>query len=222
MKKLYEPWEVFGNMILIEELLPVQKKWWNRERRVRIGKFQCFCGREITHRFHWIELKQSCGCIRGTSNIKHWLSIIRNMHPYWRIVHGVRTRCCNINSKDYKRYGGRWIKIYEEWMNDLWKFAEYLSTYLPKRRIWETLDRIDVNWNYEPWNLRRASCSQQANNKRNNCTIEYKGKTQNISQWALESGINVSTLAQRYHKKWDRWENLFRPLDHPWTRNKTI
>ena len=63
-----------------------------------------------------------------------------------------------------------------------------------------TIDRIDVNGNYEPNNCRWVDMKTQMNNTTSNVLVTYNNKTQTISQWADELGINVKTLYTRFER----------------------
>ena len=93
-----------------------------------------------------------------------------------RLVMSIIDRCYNINCKDYNRYGGRGIKVFNEWYNDVGKFCDYIKNNMTetqiefKNRTGEdpTLDRVDVNGNYEPGNLRWSTLHEQSQNMRVN------------------------------------------------------
>lgn len=107
----------------------------------------------------------------------------------------MKERCNNPNNPAYKNYGGRGIRICDEWLKDYKVFKKWAIENGYTDDL--TIDRIDNNGNYEPNNCRWVSNKVQANNRRSNVLITYKGKTQNIKQWALELGINYKTLHRR-------------------------
>ena len=119
---------------------------------------------------------------------------------YWT-WHGMKARCFNPRESHFTDYGGRGITVCAEWLSFEgfrdWALANGYADNL-------TIDRIDVNGNYEPNNCRWATTVEQANNTRRNHKITFNGKTQNIKQWADELGINYYTLHSRITKsKWD-------------------
>lgn len=84
-------------------------------------------------------------------------------HPLYAIWSGIKFRTSN---KEDKNYGGRGISLHSEW-NDFRLFLSYIETNLGTRPPGWSIDRIDVNGNYEPGNIRWASALVQAQNKRN-------------------------------------------------------
>lgn len=88
-------------------------------------------------------------------------------------------RCCNANAPDYKYYGARGIKICDEWLNDYTAFKKWAldSGYDANAEHGVcTIDRINVNGNYEPVNCRWVSMTIQSRNRRNVINKQYNDK----------------------------------------------
>lgn len=107
----------------------------------------------------------------------------------------MKTRCYNKNSPKYKVYGARGVTVCEIWKNSYTMFKEWAVTHGYSDYL--TLDRIDVNGNYEPSNCRWLSIKQQENNRTNNRLITYKGETRTMSEWAEYLGISYNCLQMR-------------------------
>ncbi len=104
----------------------------------------------------------------------------------------MRARCNNPNNDDYKGYGGRGIQVCERWDS----FADFFAD-MGERPVGTSLDRIDVNGDYEPDNCRWADASTQANNKRSNRIIEFNGETKTLQQWCREFDIDRKKVSYR-------------------------
>lgn len=135
-------------------------------------------------------------------NYKHGMYKTR-LYSIWA---SMKERCLNTKDYRYKHYGARGIKVCDEWKNDFKTFYEWaiLNGYdeaAPKGEY--TLDRIDVNGNYEPSNCRWITLKEQQLNTTKSRLITYKGKTQTIKEWSCELGIKYSTLLTRIDNlKW--------------------
>ena len=110
-----------------------------------------------------------------------------------------------MNNNNYYNYGGRGITVCERWL-DFMNFKEDMyNSYLEHINNFgeqdTTLDRIDVNGNYEPSNCRWADIYEQENNKRDNIVLTYNGMTKTLPEWARYLDLPYSTLANRYRRK---------------------
>lgn len=144
----------------------------------------------------------SCGCYEAEVR-----SIVHTKHGYFKdpdlkrllyVWNGIRTRCYNPKSKSYRNYGGRGIKLCEEWQ-DRTKFVEWAMSHGYRKGL--SVDRIDCNGNYAPENCRFATASEQMQNVRYNRNITFQGRTQSLSMWAREIGVPIPTLWRRIFKR---------------------
>lgn len=156
---------------------------------------------------------KSCGCLRHReSHRKTHGKTDTRLYFIWR---NMLTRCYNSNFRDYKHYGGRGITVCDEWKEDFQTFYEWsvANGYdASAERGNFTIDRIDVNGNYEPTNCRWVDIKAQQSNRRNTLMIEYKGVTKPATEWAKEKEIPYKTLHHRMHVLgWDAERALNEP-----------
>lgn len=120
-------------------------------------------------------------------------------NPAYEVWCGMIKRCENSNCRAYKHYGGRGITVCDRWRNS---FEAFLEDVDERPSSQHSIDRIDVNGNYEPSNCRWATAKEQAANKRNNVLISANGKTQCLQAWADELGLNAVTIIERIERGW--------------------
>lgn len=184
------PNERHGLLTILEEVEPSK----SGKRRVLC---KCDCGKtkivDLKH-LRCEEIK-SCGCMKK-GNLKHGFGDYHNkLYKTWR---GMRERCNSPYCRIYGRYGGRGIRVCPEWDNDFLAFREWALNNGYSDDL--TIDRIDVNGNYEPSNCRWTTNKQQANNRRTNILITYNGETHTISEWSDITGIKYWNIIQRYRR----------------------
>lgn len=121
-----------------------------------------------------------------------WTNNLRHIRRWSNMM----TRCYDHSHAAYHHYGGRGIKVCDDW-HDPYKFVAQLPEgYFDRAQ----LDRIDNDGNYEPNNVRWSTARENHNNRRSCIPIEYKGRTQTLSQWADEVGLTRATLDFRMRK----------------------
>lgn len=181
---------------------------------------KCDCGNE--HIVIGSKLKnghtKSCGCLK----IETTKSGARRSHGMNRTVEyeawcGMIKRCTNPNYSGFSNYGGRGITICERWL-DFKAFYDDMGD----RPDNTSLDRVDVNGNYEPSNCRWATPKEQCRNRRNNRLIEYKCEVKCVTEWAELTGIPAHKLRVRFDAGWssDQVFDLLMPQQHPETRSR--
>lgn len=129
---------------------------------------------------------------------KHGLSHTR-LHRIW---HSMYCRCYYSSTNQYKNYGGKGIKVCEEWKHDQGFINFYNWAINNGYDDKLTLDRIDNEKDYCPENCRWSTPKFQSNHKTNNVYYTYNGKTQTSKQWCDEYGISQTTLNDRLKRGW--------------------
>ena len=117
----------------------------------------------------------------------------------WTSMH---KRCYDERTPRYPNYGGRGIKVCEEW-HDFRAFLEWAVQTGAKPR--STMDRIDNDGNYGPDNCRWATDAEQSRNKSTNRWVEAFGERKILTDWASDPrcAVRQSTLSQRILGGWD-------------------
>lgn len=143
----------------------------------------------------------SCGCLHrelsSRRNGKHWMSADcttardKKLYKLWT---SMKKRCANPNSESWKDYGGRGIRVCDEWQ-DYPAFYQWAKSAGYKEGL--TLDRIDVNGHYAPDNCRWANAVEQARNRRNTPLVLFNGRKIPVQELTEKTGVLQGTVVRR-------------------------
>ena len=139
----------------------------------------------------------------------------KQLHILRQKLCDMKNRCYNPQNKFYKDYGGRGITVCSEWLdkkNGHKNFREWALENGWKEGY--SIDRINVNGNYEPSNCRWATPTEQANNRRNNNFVTINGVTKTTTEWAKQIGISQNAFAERVRNGWSD-DKLLEPKYKP-------
>ena len=154
---------------------------------------------------------KSCGCLIVETTIKrstkhgHATNGISNTYKTWA---GMMSRCSDANNDRFFDYGGRGISVHARWH----KFEGFLAD-MGEKPKGSSIDRINVNGNYEPGNCRWATHTQQARNKRNNRLVTALGQTMCVADWAERTGLRSNTIIDRLKAGWSDHDAVTKPVD---------
>lgn len=197
----------FGHMVVIKEAPKSPKSPSSR------WVCLCDCGNEtVAYSFQLKNgSKVSCGCMRAEL---HRLGITTHGGRYTRLYRtwtNMKQRTGNPNHSAYPNYGGRGICVCSEWLASFEAFRDWAVSTGYTDEL--TIDRIDVDGNYEPSNCRWISKAEQNRNQRSNKIIEYNGERKTMAEWAKQIGISEATLHRRINKlHWSMEQAITTPV----------
>lgn len=162
----------------------------------------CECGnlREVRSQTLRNSKSKSCGCLM--KELAHLKSTTHGKSDtkLYATYYDMKKRCYNEKHKDYNDYGGRGIKICDEWLDDFMAFYKWAIDNDYKENL--TIDRIDVNGNYTPDNCRWATPKQQARNTRRNRMITINDETRCLAEWCEIFNLKYKIVKCRLCRGW--------------------
>jgi len=185
----------FGLLTIVEQT----------DKRIRGGVVwvcRCDCGNTIevvSGRLQEGRTKH-CGCLKK--------DIFFSKHPLYKIWKGMIARCYNPRSTGYKNYGGRGIRVCDEWKNSI---ATFISDMEPRLSKDHSLDRINNDGPYNKKNCRWSTPKEQLENTRYNRMITTDGETLCLTAWARKTGIPITTIVNRLKRGWSEHDAVHAP-----------
>ena len=200
------PGDKYGRLTLISEVDPRV----GRARNFRRWLCRCECGVEKTVALTNLRKgnTRSCGCMQSELAAAKFRVHGMVGVPGYSTWKGMVARCCDPQNAAYPSYGGRGIRVHDEWRNDVRAFIRDVGE---RPGPGYSLDRINNDGNYEPGNVRWATAKEQQRNRRCNVMVSYEGEMMTLAEAAERSGIHQCTLWSRIHRG-RHGSDLFAPL----------
>jgi len=197
----------FGKLVVKDRIPSVVSP---KGHRYQLTLCVCDCGREKIIRLSNLNSGNvnSCGCFHGT---KHGHTRGSHGHPrqsptYQTWVNMI-VRCENEHHRKYHLYGGRGIKVCQQWRES---FEAFLAD-MGERPPGKTIDRKNPDGDYDKSNCRWATWLEQQRNRRNNRRLTFSGETLCLVEWAEKTGISEATLYSRLKAGWTAEQSLTLP-----------
>ena len=206
----------FGNLTVIGVDPAYVRKTYNSNHWL----FKCDCGTVVSESPSRVlnGHKKSCGCRKITRITKHGCYNDPFYHIWWSMMR----RCYNTNNHNYKRYGGRGIKVCDEWQ-DVESFVAWAHLTYNSTQHQKTLDRIDNNKGYSPENCKWSTPKEQSNNRRNTVTFTINNVTKPLSEWCDEYNMPISVVGSRIRVMgWSIEKALTTPITYPTDRSSIV
>ena len=179
----------------------------------RLWLCQCDCGKQSVVAAHRLakDITRSCGCNRLAVLFKltHGQTVGHKPTPEYRVWQNMLRRCRKRESKDWKNYGGRGIKVCDRWFS----FENFFADMGKRPSRLHTLDRREVNGNYEKTNCQWSTTREQNSNKRSNRFIRMYGEVMTFTEGARRfSVVDLSTARSRRFRGWSAQDAFLTPL----------
>ena len=166
---------------------------------------RCVCGAEVDVEATKLRAGtvRSCGCLSRELTVqrnKARTGTKRNGYSHtveYAALAAAHKRCENPKTPGYAYYGGRGIKVCPQWSLSKAGYEAFLAEVGPRPGDGYSLDRIDVNGDYAPGNVRWATAEQQANNRRSNRTLVFNGMELTVAQWARRLHLTDAAVHAR-------------------------
>jgi len=169
----------------------------------RIWECKCDCGKfsNVTVAALISNNTSSCGCLHRELASKRFGTHHGGGTPLYRTWKNMKQRCYNSKNNYYKSYGGRGIKICDEWLHDFSKFQEWSFKNNYEEGL--SIERNDTNGNYEPDNCSWIPLKDQGLNKTTTIKIKIGNVEYSINELSQKHNIPYATLWRRIRDRWN-------------------
>lgn len=192
----------FGRWVVVEKIgFRNRRTWW-------FCKCQCGTQRAVRSGNLTSGKSLSCGCLQKELAGKQFRTHGLSCSPAYSAITAAISRCTRNSDPGWKHYGGRGIKVCDRWMKDPSLFVSDMGEPPPGMSI----ERIDVNGDYEPSNCTWADVKTQCRNRTSNRIIEYNGEKKCLAEWSELIGIKHTTLDERMKRGWTVEEAFETPV----------
>ena len=180
----------FGRLTVVGFVHKRNKWYW---------RCRCECGNEVIRQGCLVRQGNpiSCGCYQREVVSKIFTTHGMTKSRLYRIYNAMKNRCYNEKQPNYMNYGGRGIGICEEWLQGFGVFQEWALANGYADDL--TIERIDNSKDYSPDNCRWATRAEQSRNTRRNHRYTHNGRTQVLTDWCKELGLDFHTVENRIH-----------------------
>lgn len=174
---------------------------------------RCDCGAVKFVRLKQLQdgVVKSCGCLLKEKAAQrcidrettHGMSKV----PEYNVWNAMRERCTNPKLRSFKDYGARGITVCERWSS----FENFYADMGPRPVPGMSLERMNNDGNYEPGNVRWATATEQARNRRSSVLVTFNGRTATIAEWADRTGLSQLRISERLRAGWSPERALTEP-----------
>lgn len=202
----------FGRLVVIAANI---KKPNRHNHNIIYCRVRCDCGNEldVMAKNLFMGNSSSCGCLHREILVARNTTHGESKNPLYGVWQSMRRRCQTPVDKEYPNYGGRGIKVCREWNRSFASFYNWAirANYRPGLSI----ERIDVNGDYEPANCCFIPMNKQAMNTRANMRLICFGETKTAAEWARDPRcvVQYGTLTYRIRSGWNTLDALTVPAN---------
>ena len=138
---------------------------------------------------------KSCGCLKNKPTTQTHGMSKTSIYKIWA---GMKSRCSYEKSCSFSRYGGRGIKVCDEWKNSFESFYTWSLDNGYKKGL--SIERVNNNGDYCPENCKWVSQKEQCLNRRTNIVYKYKGESHTLTEWCEALNLNYKLVHNRIYK----------------------